>query len=716
MPRFSTIRNSFLAGEISPKAYGRTDLPIYPHACETIQNMIVMPQGGATRRPGTNYYTNTTSNNPCRLIPFIFNLSESYLVMMTHSEISIRNTADIGTTPISVSLNYTYGVAYPDPDIWDVQYVQSGDVMYLTHPSYGPQRLTRTATNTFKLEYYDYCTTTAAIVKQIPFRDLNTSAITLTPSALTGNGKTLTASAAFFVAGHANLAYFLLDHAGTIGCCVVTGYVSSTQVTINILNDFGNTTATQNWYESSWSSYRGYPRSVGFFESRIIYGGNLAEPDTFWGSMSENYNHMLQYRGVNGSGWTGSAVATDPVTYVGASQQANQCQWVSGGKTLAMGTLGSEHIIAGQQDTALSALSPPIVSTESTHGSAWVQARRIGYTIIYVQRSGRRLREITFDFMSNSYVSEDITDLAEHMFRKSSSEHAYDLYTNIKIMQIDSQETPNRVIWVVDGNGGLIGCTRDKQRNINAWHYHKLGGNFYPFGSKNYAVEAPLVRSIAVMPSASGIYDRVFVSVTRWNENAGANQNFVEYMDKEFEGDNFTDENPIFLDCAKVLTNGSPTASWTGATHLKGETVSVLADGFTHNDVTVNSSGAFTLDRTASKVIIGYKYTPILKLVRIEAGSAFGSSQGSIGRIDRAVVNFVKTIGAKVGSSDTDLEEIVFRTSDQAMNANIPLFTGQKVLDFSSDWDRDRYVYITSSDPLPLTVSHVTLRGILNEV
>jgi hypothetical protein len=51
--KFRFQKSSLLAGEISPTAFGRTDLPQYQAACKTLRNMIPRLSGGAYRRPGT---------------------------------------------------------------------------------------------------------------------------------------------------------------------------------------------------------------------------------------------------------------------------------------------------------------------------------------------------------------------------------------------------------------------------------------------------------------------------------------------------------------------------------------------------------------------------------------------------------------------------------------------------------------------------------------
>jgi hypothetical protein len=57
---------SFTKGELSPRLRGRTDYEGYFNGCETLLNMVVLLQGGATRRPGTLFsdYTKFQTDDP----------------------------------------------------------------------------------------------------------------------------------------------------------------------------------------------------------------------------------------------------------------------------------------------------------------------------------------------------------------------------------------------------------------------------------------------------------------------------------------------------------------------------------------------------------------------------------------------------------------------------------------------------------------------------
>jgi hypothetical protein len=59
MARGTDLRTNLTAGELDPALYGRTDLKNYFNAAKRIRNALVVPQGGAKRRPGTRYVAET---------------------------------------------------------------------------------------------------------------------------------------------------------------------------------------------------------------------------------------------------------------------------------------------------------------------------------------------------------------------------------------------------------------------------------------------------------------------------------------------------------------------------------------------------------------------------------------------------------------------------------------------------------------------------------
>jgi hypothetical protein len=82
----SFIQPTFASGEICPNLYARVDLAKYHAGAKLLRNFFVLPQGGAANRPGTMFVGRCyNSSYPVHLIPFQFNLVQTYVLEFGHN-------------------------------------------------------------------------------------------------------------------------------------------------------------------------------------------------------------------------------------------------------------------------------------------------------------------------------------------------------------------------------------------------------------------------------------------------------------------------------------------------------------------------------------------------------------------------------------------------------------------------------------------------------
>jgi len=308
--------------------------------------------------------------------------------------------------------------------------------------------------------------------------------------------------------------------------------------------------------------------------------------------------------------------------------------------------------------------------------SAPIQPLLIGNSTLFIQRAKRKLRELAFSSESDSYVAPDMTILAEHITEGGIEEMAY-------------QQEPDSVAWLVRADGVLACMTFRREEQVVAWHRHIVGG---AFGSGNAVVE-----SVATIPGDID-EDQVWVIVKRTIN--GATKRYVEYL----SGFDFgTDVGNAFFVDSGLTYSGSAATTISGLNHLEGQSVAILADGAAHANKTV-SSGAITLDRSVTKAQIGLPFTSKLETLRIDAGSAMGSSQGKNKRIGEVTVRLFRTVGLKIGTSSTELDTVPFRSSSDNMDTALSLFTGDKTAEFNGGYDDDATITIVQDLPLPMTI------------
>ena len=142
MPIFHT-QNVLNGGEISPLLRGRVDQPRYNTGTREMLNFVPMPQGGATRRPGTRYL-GTAKNQASRLVPFVF--SETQGRILEFGDKTMRVWLPDGTL-ITDDPGEPYVVETPfaASDLRAMRFAQSADVVYFAHPAYAPCKVSRYA-------------------------------------------------------------------------------------------------------------------------------------------------------------------------------------------------------------------------------------------------------------------------------------------------------------------------------------------------------------------------------------------------------------------------------------------------------------------------------------------------------------------------------------------------------------------------------------------
>jgi hypothetical protein len=113
-------------------------------------NFQVLPQGGATRRPGgmlAALVANQASRP--RLITFLVSNLTAYVLELGVG--TIRFYYNRGLVLDSSGAPLVLSTPYAADELRDVRYAQSADVMFLAHGNHAPLQLSRTSINTFTL-------------------------------------------------------------------------------------------------------------------------------------------------------------------------------------------------------------------------------------------------------------------------------------------------------------------------------------------------------------------------------------------------------------------------------------------------------------------------------------------------------------------------------------------------------------------------------------
>ncbi len=822
-------------GYISPRMRGRIDLDFYKQSLDYILNYKVTPQGETNFREGSIYVSRTKGNNRARLIPFIYNTEQAYVLEWTDlymriykdhglvtdtpknitaitkaaaaqvtvashgyivgdhiffdgisgmielngQEGTVASVVDANNFTVNINTTsyttYTTGgtaakiiqVSSPftEAQLFDFDYTQTNDTMYMTHKSYAPYKLTRTSHISWTLGTYT--------ITSNPFGTTKAAAKTIT--AITKANPAVVTSAGH---GYAN--------GDIVYISTVVGMTEINKKTFTVQNVAANTFELKDYDSTNNTAYSSggtaqkftafsYPSRVTLYDQRLVFAASDAYPTKLWFSESNTEPGKLD-------SFILGTLATSALEFNISSDQANRILWMVGAESyLAVGTAGSEYRVSGgSSDTAI---TPTTISVKpvSFNGCADIRPLRLDSYVLFPQRNKKTVRSYEYDALRDGYTTPDRTLLADHIGLSGFKQFTY------------TAGTPN-IIWGIRNDGRMTGLTFDPAQQVVAWHQHKTNGKYlsaasipetdgndelwlhtertingqtvrsveyvqtYPqipvfedyfTGEDSFDVDEEAwlsdmwnVQKTLIHSDCSLIYDgrdysTVDLTITGDLEPASAvtvtasgaffstqmatdRRRIQTPMGGQIEISGFVSTTEVTGTVIYELEDDEFLAGeWyymartiSGLSHLEGATVSILADGGPSPDQIV-SSGSLTLDEDAGYVIVGLPYYGIGKTESIEGGAQSGTGQTKPRIIDNVGVVLRSSLGTKFGTSLYNLESPAYRQVEEVAGRPPRLYDGPIDVPIPDGWDEAKNLYWLHDKPTP---SNIQLLAISTEV
>lgn len=577
-------QRSFAAGEIAPSLYARVDNARYASALRTCRNFMVMRHGGVTNRPGTVYIASTRDNNTVvRLIPFVFNADQTYVLefgdgyirfFQDAAQITVSGVAawDIGAAYVVGDLVVSNGVNFycildhtghapntpsntwwyamtgsifeiPTPyaaaDLAELQFVQSADVITIVHPNYAPRELSRFGNTDWILSVIVFGASQANVTALsndggIPGA-IGTS-WSVTAISLSGEESTGTATSTSdtpSTGSPVNLSwtaaadaveyriYREFDTTGTLGTGLIGIVTGTTFADAADIPDVGSPPIDPNLFQSTGN----YPSAVTYSQQRRIFANTDNAPETVWSSRIGSFNNFMTRFPVQDD---------DPVNFTLVGKQVNEIRHLLELRQLLALTVGSEWAINGDQSGVLTP-SDINAKQQTYNGASVLSPLNVNGSALYVQARGSVVRDIAFNYELDAYNGNDITIFSSHLFER------------FTLVDWAYQQVPNSVVWAVRDDGTVLGLTYIREQQMLAWHRHDFGGT---------------VENVCVVPD--GNEDAVYFVIKRTIN--GADYRYIEKMDTR-QIDDIKDA--IFLDSALSYdgrNDGATTMTLSGGT------------------------------------------------------------------------------------------------------------------------------------------------------
>lgn len=738
-------QDSFVRGEITPRLHARASLDLYRSALALCENFITLPHGGLRKRGGTYYAGETKRSEPARPIPFMFSEEQSYCLFFGAGYFQVY--AYGGPVVIDGSV-VEVATPFNAPDIDALQFTQSGDVLYVTHPSYAPHKITRFSNTSWSITAIQY--------DDGPFGSENSDEdVKVSISATTGT-ITLTASSPVFSA--LNLGQIIKVQVETYETWKPWesgGYLTTDSASGLLRRHDGNV-----YIATAPTSVTGKIRMGGTPPTHLKgaeWDGSGETPESYDGSASaynDNYGVKWEYlhsgygvgriETVAGDGLTATAevLRAFPTELVSTPSY----RWAIGGFGGEAGyprssSIFEERLFYGQKYSVYGSKTFDFTSFRSgandddalsfqlagTNDITWLQELD-GFLLIGTTGGVRTLsgggnnEQLTPSKFKNKSsptkrcssippVKAGSTLVYVGFDRKSVVETSFSLerngYSTTPISLISEhipkhgvsgicyQSEPDPIFWMSLDNGQVAGLTYESDQNVRGWHRHKLGGRF---GNYDHAI----VEGVATTPSQTGT-DDVWLVVKR--TIMGETRRYIEVMQASFE---YGDVRDAFLVDAGLTYEGDAVNSVSGLQHLEGERVSVLADGIVYRDAPVLGDSVFLPGGvTASKWHVGLPYTAIAETLELDVGGRDGSVTGRRKRVNSVVFSVLETanIFVKSASRDSFKLESAGRNTIAKKTDLVSLYTGNldPVL-IDDTWEGQGRIRVEAPDPVPCTI------------
>ena len=674
-----TVQNDFTHGEFSPKLIARFDISLYNKGASKLRNVMIINQGGATRRAGTVFvhdFLGTLATNDFRMVEFQLTEDIFYLFIFTEAKLEIFRDS---------VLVATIATTFIQSQIRDLKMAQTDNLMLITHPDFESQQIANTDPTgspdiSWSLEIVDFTLVPTHDFEHnyddSTFRVNTSGPNPLTIEVLTGT---------FNFLGSQNVNYdggVFISEGSTITEPIGFARILSIDVggvfaNIDIISPFsskvmggGITGKDVVIGEAAWSNNtspiksRGWPTTVTFYQDRLWFGGSKSLPQTVFASKIGDF---LDFE-------IGTGLPDDAIIEELATDSLNKIKHIIADRTLQLFTTTSEFAL---QQFVTDVVAPGTVSVtkQTGKGASDVEPILLDNSTFYVKRGGRALMVFNFDDNVKAYQSFDISILSPQLIRNPIAS---------AVLQSTTRDDSDFLFLMNEDGTMAIYQTRQDQ-NISAFTLAETGPT----------------NVLSLNDGFKGgvqVGDDLFLMVKRTIE--GTEHYFIE----RFDFDAFTDSATI-----KDLS-AAPTAVITGLGYLEGETVRVRGEitkgaGFFVFASQVVAGSEITVkdergnDQVLETVEIGLNFNPLIEPLPVVIQAQDGTTAYIPKRNVRIFVDYFDSLGIFIQDVLIPHREFGPLVLDQPP---IPATGVEEFRDLG--WSRRPPVTITQTDPLPMTI------------
>ena len=744
----STIFNNFAKGRLDIDLNSRSDLASTKNGAEAFMNFYSNFKGSAIFRGG---WENIKLFEDCAFVGFKFNKTQSYLFclydkamkVLTYDTSGNIGFVQDGASDLVITTPYTLAES---KELAEEGVSQTGDLMFIVHPSHAPRLVTRTSATTFTLATFIRTADSFGQKTITGITQANPGVVTAASHGYTSDDVVVIEDVAGMVEVNNNSYTVTVIDSNSFSIVDTSGVGFSAYTSGGIVTLSGDV-----------------PTAVDIFEGAIYYANTNNQKTTFFRSKIGDFYDMTYGTEADDAFEYDVAGLTEPIDWIRAASNS-----------LVAGS--SQGLIPINGGGVNEAITPKNVTSKisDVDGATDTLPIRKENLLFYVNAAGRNLNYFSYDIIQETFQSKD------------ANIGSYDI-TKGGLSKLVYKKDRNNLIWAIRDDEDLVSLNFNLDEKIIGWHEHSSVGDFNQLSSINDNNGA--VKLISLIKYAGYYYICVMAeeleTPQRWEFFTGEDNEeadtlaYNRFMAEKYKEANHLDisskvsnlytteityvgdtevgdtgtitsagteftaddvgnriyyktetglEYGIFEITAYTATNevdvkvlSSPTASsyssWyksfheiTGLIAWAGEIFSIVADGGYLEEFEVDKFGKIALGREVTVAWFGFKYEGLIKTFNLGFQLNGVDTRATTKNISGAYFTFIASAGVQFGSTMYDMTPIQeFNPSGYWDLPPLSMNGQSEEVLYNDGFDTEKFLYIKQTKPLPCHLTGIIL-------
>ena len=209
--------------------------------------------------------------------------------------------------------------------------------------------------------------------------------------------------------------------------------------------------------DAHFSAADEYPGCVGIYEQRLVFASTRSSPSTIWMSrIADLYNFTVHE----------SIREDDALELTLAATEFPNINHLVMGRDLMLFGDGGEWLISPVTGNALTYKTASAKLQSMVGSDRALQPLQLADETLFAERGGTCLRSINYNYTSDSYQSNDLSVIAQSIFRAN------------PIVSMAYKQHPDSIVECVLADGRVGTLVYMKEQEVAAWSVQELGGGW----------------------------------------------------------------------------------------------------------------------------------------------------------------------------------------------------------------------------------------------